>query len=233
MDRIFCTVDHGVLTLASSQEREMNHNSRKLITGFVSFEDEDRGHFFAQLKTKDDLMVRAIPTAVICLVLISANVVGQDKSFKNKTARAAQKAYDAAIARAKREYVAKLDVAIKEAGGAGDLDEANLIAEEKKNIGIATSDPFESLRRRMIGTKWNNSPNNRKNWLLFLDKNAGADYRKQGFTWFVMGTDAVVYQYTKGFDSTIYIFKFDENFRTATGYGFNKHSKTFPVKRLP
>lgn len=169
---------------------------------------------------------------IICLIPASVDTFAQDRPFTSKTARDAQRAYEKAIAKAKEDYVAQLEIAIREAGGAGDLADANRIAAEKDNIGTTTSDSLESLRRRLIGTRWNNSPSNPNNWLLFKDRNSGVDYRKQGFTWFVMGENTVVYQYTREFDSNIYMFVFDPDGKTATGHAFKKHSKTFPVKRV-
>ncbi|MCH8829601.1 MAG: hypothetical protein IID45_08495 [Planctomycetes bacterium] len=184
-------------------------------------------------------MFLTISLSVVCVILASVNMAVAEKPFKNKTARAAHKVYEAAIAKAKVEYVAKLEIAIKEAGGAGDLEEANRIAVEKKSIesgqsGKSNADPVEALRRRMIGTRWNTSATNSKNWIRFLKKGAGADYRGKHFSWFVAGKNTVVYQYKrkKDFNFAIYMFHFDANLKSATGHVFNKHSKTFPVKRL-
>ncbi|MCH7987877.1 MAG: hypothetical protein IID46_01865, partial [Planctomycetes bacterium] len=68
-------------------------------------------------------MIRAILLTAVCLILTSANSAVAQKPFKNKIALAAKKSYEEAIAQAKKEYVAKLEIAIKDAGGAGAVDE--------------------------------------------------------------------------------------------------------------
>ena len=174
-------------------------------------------------------MIRAISITAVCLILTSANSGLAQKPFKNKTARTAKKSYEQAIAQAKKEYVAKLEIAIKEAGGAGDFEEAKLLVAEKKRID--GTDPLTAFRRRLIGTKWNNSPRNRKNWSKFLKQNAGVDYKGKRFIWYVTAKRTVVKQYPRDFGLNIYVEHFDANLRTGTGHTFTKHS-TFPLKRV-
>ena len=112
--------------------------------------------FFSVLGTKGDEMFRMISLTAVCLILASVNSVHAQKPFKNKIALAAKKSYDEAIAKAKKEYAAKLDIAIKDAGGAGDVDEANKLLAEKKRVD--GTDPIAALRRRLIGTKWTDNP---------------------------------------------------------------------------
>ena len=100
-------------------------------------------------------MFRTISLTAVCLILTSANSAVAQKPFKNKIALAAKKSYEEAIAQAKKEYVAKLEIAIKEAGGAGDLEEANQLAAEKERID--NSDSIEKARKRLEGIRWGKS----------------------------------------------------------------------------
>ena len=105
--------------------------------------------------------------SLCCFLLLAAlmNDAFGDEPFKNATAREAQAAYKAAIAKAKAAYVQALDKAAKEAGGAGRLDEANRIAAEKKKVesdqGASgrDTDLAAQLRNKIEGTLWVPGPN--------------------------------------------------------------------------
>ncbi|MCH7990622.1 MAG: hypothetical protein IID46_15890 [Planctomycetes bacterium] len=160
-------------------------------------------------------MFRTTSLTAVCLILASANSAVAQKPFKNKTARAAQKVYEAAIVKAKKEYVAKLEIAIKEAGGAGDVDEFNKIATEKKRVD--GSDPVEKARKRIEGTRWGQDPKmptyflaNRK--VRFADGSIGV--------WIMTMPRTLVLQ-TRNY-KTIAVYNFDEKMKFARMYRFNK-----------
>ncbi len=90
-------------------------------------------------------MFRTTSLTAVCLILASANSGIAQKPIKNKIARAAQKTYEKAVAKVKAEYAAQLEIAIKQAGGTGDIEEAKLLVAEKKRID--GSDPLMVFRR--------------------------------------------------------------------------------------
>ena len=175
------------------------------------------------LEMKGNQMFRTISFTVVCLILSSTNsAVAQKKPFKNKTARAAQKTYEEAIAKAKKEYVAKLEIAVKEAGGAGDLEEANRLAAEKKNVETGENDPLTSFRRRMIGTKWYGRTS-RNVWNRFDKNNFGVSESGYRFFWVVTVKNTVVIQYVNNLK--VYVWHFDDKGRAATVFAFKKTGK--------
>ncbi len=176
-------------------------------------------------------MFRTIPLISVFLVLATANsAVAQKKPFKNKIARAAQKTYEETIAKAKetiakakKEYIAKLEIAVKEAGGKGDLEQANRIASEKKNIETGESDPLAAFRRRLTGTKWYNTPK-RAAWNRFDKNNVGISSDKARFFWVATTKNTVVMQYVHNL--VIYVWHFDDKVKAAKLHSFKKTGNT-------
>ena len=172
-------------------------------------------------------MFRTTSLTAVCLILASANSGIAQKPFKNKIARAAKKTYEEAVAKAKAEYAAQLEIAIKQSGGAGDIEEAKLLVAEKKRID--GSDPLMVLRRRLTGTKWNTNPTKRRQWQSFQRNNLGRNYDGAPLRWFVTAKNTVVTQRTKSTD--IYVWHFDANLKKATLHAFTKAGKS-PARRV-
>lgn len=175
------------------------------------------------LEMKGDQMFRTISLTAVCLILAPLNSAIAQKPFKNKTALAAQKTYEEAIAKAKKEYAAKLEIAVKEAGGAGDLDEATQLAAEKKRI--EGHDPLAALRRRLIGTKWYK----KASWNRFEKNNFGINSDGVRFFWVVTVKNTVVIQYARRLQ--IYVWHFDDKANVATLHSFKKTGVTAQWRR--
>ena len=175
-------------------------------------------------------MSRTLSLATCCLILTFANSAVAQKPFKNKIAVAAKKSYEQAIAEAKKEYVAKLKIAIKDAGGAGKLEEAKQIEAEMKRID--GTDPLTAFRRRMIGTKWYTELKTRKSWFGFSKDNVGVDFKGRRFVWYVTAKNTVVWQYPGNYNLTVYLMHCDADVRTGRRHAFKKQPNTFAVKRV-
>ena len=178
-------------------------------------------------------MFRTTSLTAVCLILTFSNSAVAQKPFKNKTALAAQKTYEEAIAKAKKEYVAQLDIAIKDAGGVGDIDEANRIVAEKKGVqsdeGGVSADPFGRLRKRIEGTTWLVSTSK---LTLFFGKN-GAAINSKGvkMAWSTGGKNVLVLQSSTS--SNIYVWQLDKNLQSATQTGFFKSKTVYaPARRI-
>ena len=163
-------------------------------------------------------MFRTTSFTTVCLILAFANSADAQKPFKNKIGLAAKKSYDEAIAKAKKEYAAKLDIAIKDAGGAGDLEEANQLVAEKKRI--EGNDPPTVLRRRLTGTKWMTNPKAPKLLLRFETNNVGTYSNGIRFAWFVTFKNTVVFQNRQNLE--IFVWHFDDKVKTARLFSFRK-----------
>lgn len=176
-------------------------------------------------------MFRTISLTAACLILLPANCAVAEKPFKNKTARAAQKIYEAEIAKAKKKYVAKLEVAIKEAGGAGDLDEANRIATEKKSLdsnrGGTSKNPADKLRKSMEGTTWR--INVSKHWVRFDKNNTAVGDDGMKYIWVATPKNTIVLQNYK--NARIFVWQLDKNLRVAIPFMFTKVSASQPLNR--
>ena len=173
-------------------------------------------------------MTRTISLTAVCLILASANSAIAQKPFKNKTALAAKKAFEnerkkiedaghKAIAKAKKEYAAKLEIAIKEAGGAGKLDEANLLATEKKRID--GSNTIEKTRKRLEGMRWVRNSN------ISIKLNPNRHYVTNGGepgVWLLANPRTLILQSHKSF--LIGVFKFNETLTQANVYYFQKQA---------
>lgn len=184
--------------------------------------------FLMALAMKGDQMFRTISLAAVCLILVTANsAVAQKKPFKNKTARAAKKSYEEAIAKAKKEYLAKLEIAIKEAGGAGDIDEANRIVAEKKEVASGTGaqrDPLEKLRKRLEGTRWGPRPTVT---LKLMPKQQAILSGGGAAVWTVSDPRTVLLQDHKSRQITVW--KFDERMKSARLYEFEQSKQSKPL----
>lgn len=103
-------------------------------------------------------MCRKVFLVVICLRFVCVDDSIAQEPFNSETAVEAQRVYEAALAKAKADYVAQLDVAIKEAGAAGDLEEANRISVARKEVnssGVSKEDdPVAKVRKQLEGTRW-------------------------------------------------------------------------------
>lgn len=172
---------------------------------------------------KTNQMFRTISLTVVCLILSSTNLAVAQKPFKNKTARAAQKTYEEAVAKAKAEYVAKLEIAVKEAGGAGDIEDAKILVAEKKRMD--GSDPLTLLRRRLVGTKWNTNPKLR-GWCLFKKNNIGVYHNGTQFAWHVTFENTVVFQNKRSL--VIWVWHFDDELKKAALHRFEKSAAVAP-----
>ena len=179
------------------------------------------------LEMKGNQMFRTISLTVVCLILSSTNSAVAQKPFKNKTARTAKKAYEQAIAEAKKEYVAKLKIAIKDAGGAGDLEEAKLLVAEKKRID--EGDPLVVLRNRMIGMTWISYPGMEKR--SFHRNHLGRCRDGGVFRWYVTAPNTIVTQRPDK-KAHIFVWHFDAKLKGASVHWFTKKQKTATAKRL-
>ncbi len=186
-------------------------------------------------------MFRTISLVSVCLILASTSSAVAQKPFKNKTALTAKTSFEKerkrieaaaanAIAKAKKEYVAKLEVAIKEAGGAGDIDEANRLVAEKKTVesdeGGAIKNPFERLRKKIEGTTW--SITGTTVTLRFGKNGTAIDSRGTKLAWSTDGKNALVLQSQKS--TNIYVWQLDKNVRVAAVTAFIK-GKVYPPNR--
>jgi len=172
-------------------------------------------------------MSKLIPFLV--LVLTTGSAFGAEPQFKNERAKKAEAAYQAALKEARRAYINELDQAIKEAGGAGDLDEANKMADVKEALEeegkFNDRDPLALVRKKLENTTWK-TPSNPKGFLRFGKANKTQNHTGNGGAWVV--TDEVTALTQSHGTSNIYVFKFDEDLKTATVYTFVRSEKDKP-----
>ena len=170
-----------------------------------------------------------------CMLTFLVSSACGDKPFKSATARKAKTVYDTAASKAKvvyqaalkkaaAVYVKQLDKAIKEAGGSGDLDEANRISAEKRTVkGGSSKSPLDQFRIKMEGTVWMLS---RSNWVRFGKKGIAVKNNGQKMVWVVTPNNTLVLQ---SYQSTnLYIWQIDRTFRSAKVTGFIKSKAAFP-----
>lgn len=161
---------------------------------------------------------------VLLLNLVFWNATGAGEPFKNETATTAQKNYESAIEKAKKEYLAQLEIAIKEAGAAGDLEEANRIATERDEIRgsdeTEADDPVERLRKRLEGSHW--GPNPRQTIKLHPKRKVIFSAGYPG-TWILADEETLILQSSKS--ANLEIWKFNENKRSAQVYSFTRFNK--------
>ncbi len=165
---------------------------------------------------------------VVSFVLVTAHsAIAQEKPFKNRTAQAAKKAYEAAIAKAQKEYIKELEIAIKEAGGAGDIDDANRIVAEKNEIAsgsIKPRDSTERLQRRLEGTTWGPRPTVT---LKLHAKRQAVLSGGGGAVWVVSDTETLLLQDHKSKQITVW--KFDKQLKSARLYEFEQSKQKKPL----
>ncbi len=180
---------------------------------------------------RSDIKVELISKCVafaVCFVLVTArSAIAQEKPFTNKTAVAAKKSYQEATAKAQKEYIAKLDIAIKEAGGAGDIDEANRIVAEKNEIAsgsIKSHDPFEKLTKRLEGTTWGPRPTVT---LMFQSRQKAVLSGGGGAVWGASDPQTILLQDHKSKQITVW--KFDDGLKVARLYEFEQSKQQKPL----
>lgn len=177
-------------------------------------------------------MFRTISLAIACLLLTSSGSVAQEP-LRNKIAQDAQRSYQEAIAKAKKEYAAKLELAITDAGDKGDIGEATRLAAEKKKLdsddGGANANAFEILRKNVEGTTW--SLGGGKVVLRFGKDGNAVDSNGAKLAWSTDGKHSLVLQ---SHESTrVYIWQLDKNLSTAkrTAFTISKHAYK-PARRI-
>lgn len=166
---------------------------------------------------------------VVCLNLAIVDAAcGDEKPITNEIALTAKKQYEEAIENAKKAYVEQLEVAIKDAGGAGNLEEASRIEAEKKRI--EGNDPVTIFRRRLIGTKWHTDPNNPKSWNLFKEDNEVVTFEGVRYAWYVTTEDTIIYQHPTNLN--IWVWHFNEKLDRAVLHQFKKSGKVVQGKKI-
>lgn len=156
---------------------------------------------------------------LIIITVFSQSVSGLHA--ENVRARAAAKAYEKAVESAREAYIKELDVAIKEEGAAGNLAEANKLAETKASLKleatIGDSDPAFVTTRKLIKTRWGNKKNP-KGFLQFLENNKTANHLKKPGVWIAADEFTVLTQSKNS--GHIYVLNFDKDFKTAIVHRF-------------
>lgn len=172
-------------------------------------------------------MSRFIPLVV--LLLVSNSVCGAEPQFKNERAQKAEEAYQAKLKAARESYIKELDVAIKEAGGAGELDEANKMAELKQSLEEAGEsedrDELAPFRRKLENTRWGD-PTNPGGFLRLLTKGKTRNHKNYSGVWVVTDEHTALTQ--SNHSANIYVFKFDEEMNTAKVYTFEQSKDAKP-----
>jgi len=169
----------------------------------------------------------------IAVVLVSSSVSGEEPQFNNERANKAAAAYQAKLKEAREAYIKELDVAIKEAGGAGDLDDANKLADlkevlEKENK-LDDRDPLAAVRKELEGTTWKpiTSPPSPRAFNRFRKDNKTVNHNGVEGVWIVTDENTAVMQNYNS--ANIFVFKFDKGLKTATVYMFEKSEKNKPT----
>lgn len=172
-------------------------------------------------------MFLRISVFILLSIFTSWDATRADEPFNNETAKSAQKTYEQAVEKAKKEYLEQLEIAIKEAGGAGDLAEANRIAAERDAIRDSEDDPIDRLRKRLEGSRWGINRNltlklNPKRKVVFAAGYPG--------TWILADEKTLILQSSRS--ANIEMWKFDESLRSAKKYTFELNKdKTRDYKR--
>ena len=162
-------------------------------------------------------MYRSICLCAALACLFAVDAASADEPFKNETARAAQTAYDAAIEKAKNEYAAQLELAVKEAGASGDLEEANRIDAARKKLVGDDADPVEKLRKRLLGTRWGPS---KRTTLKFSPENKVIMSDGSIGTWTVPDGETIILQSSSS--GNLAIWKFNETLTAAKIFKFSQ-----------
>ena len=159
---------------------------------------------------------------IVCVFagcVCNTRAVDAQLPFKNKVARDARKAYEEAIRQARDTYIERLDMAIKEAGSEGDLDDANRIKDElddlkSEKVNVEHDETARNMKR-LEGTRWGPSPNLTLrllsgNRVVFSDGDAGV--------WILSDPHTLLLQRRK--NMKIAVWQFDSRLRTATTHRF-------------
>ena len=161
-------------------------------------------------------------TLTTVLALGIASVVRAEES----RARVAKAAYDKAVKAAREAYIEQLELAIKEEGGAGNLEEANRLAEEKKSLELegqlGSSDPADLAAKKLQNTTWK-TRRNPKGFLRFLKDNKTQNHLKTGGVWIATDKDTVITQSRNS--GAIYMFQFSKDLRSARVHRFESKGK--------
>lgn len=172
-------------------------------------------------------MSRFVPLVV--LLLVSSSVCGAEPQFKNQRAQKAEETYQAKLKAARESYIKELDLSIKEAGGAGELDEANKMAELRESLIEAGEsedrDELAPVRRKLENTRWGD-PTNPGGFLRLLTKGKTRNHKNNSGVWVV--TDELTALTQSHNSANIYVFKFDEEMRSAKVYTFEQSKNLKP-----
>lgn len=167
-------------------------------------------------------------TLILSLVIVHS-AYAEEPVFKNARAIEAQRTYEEKLKSARQEYIQELEKAIKEEGGKGNLEEANKISDEKNALELEArggdQDPISIVRRKLEGTKWRD-PSNPQGYLGFLKDYKTRNHLNRSGVWIVTDEHTAVTQSHYG--NNIYVFKFDEDLKTAKVYTFLESTKTKP-----
>lgn len=172
-------------------------------------------------------MSKFVPLFV--LLLASSSAFGAEPQFKNERGKKAEEAYQAKLKEARGAYIKELELAIKEAGGAGDLEEANKMAELKESLEEAGEsedrDDLAPVRRKLENTSWRD-PANPGGYLRLLNNNKTRNHKDNRGVWVVTDEQTALTQSHSS--ANIYVFKFDEALKSAKVYTFVQSKEVKP-----
>ena len=175
------------------------------------------------------LRIRMLIVSLLLLGL-TGGVFGQ---AENERAKSAAEVYQKAVDEARQAYIKELELAIKEAGGAGDLEEANRLAENKaaleKEGKVDENDPVALATKQLENSKWV-TPGKGKGFIRFLPGNKTTNHMAVAGVWIMTDKQTALTQNGKGGD--IHVFQFDEKLKQAVVHRFENANvpKTY-VKR--
>lgn len=164
-------------------------------------------------------------------MVISVSIAQLDAQAEHPRARRAREAFEASVTKARAAYIQQLDEAIKEAGGAGDLDEANRLKEIKTSLELEAKgegrDPISIRTKRLENTRWftRKNPNG---FIRFLRGNQTQNHLGTGGVWILTDKSTAITQSRNS--GNIYLFRFDESLKSATVHRFEDAKQ--PVKYL-
>jgi len=158
---------------------------------------------------------------VATILLVAAPAKAEDQPFKNERAKTAREAYQAALKEARDAYIAELERAIREEGGQGNVEEAQLLDEAKQALvdeqaGLET-DPVRRFQNSLENTRWVTGPGvfNR-----FLPNNRTINHKGEKGVWMASDEKTAVMQVYNS--RSVYVFKFNDNVTEATFFKFEE-----------
>ena len=161
------------------------------------------------------------PITFLILIVASNPVSGAEPDFQSERARTALQAYEAAVDEAREAYIAELELAIMEAGGQGDLDEANLLSEAKESLELEStqgeSDPVRLFARELENTRWVTGPGR---FNRFRPGNRTVNHNGDEGVWMASDEKTAVMQVFR--TSSVFVFKFDDDLQSATMFKFDR-----------